>query len=363
MFGAINEDGDQGPAVLPSIATGAPGIAGPRVDLRAKFTPHITILQGIKEAAGGEIMHARGCAITGDDTSGIADAVKMARAAEVAIVCVGTRSGLVEGATSGESSDRADLALTSAQQCLVEEVVGTGTPTIVVLVNGGILAVPWIAEHVPAVIEAWLPGEEAGHALADIIFGDANPSGRLPVSLPRATGQVPIYYNHKPSGGRSNWRGNYVDAPSTPLYPFGHGLSYTTFEYGDLRLSATEVHASGAVDITVDITNTGERSGDEIVQLYVHDVVASTTRPVKQLAGFARVSLDPGQTRTVTFVLDLSQLGLYDPQMRLVVEPGTVEVMVGASSGDIRTKATFDVIGEIRELRRDEIRATAIAVS
>jgi len=347
MFGAISEDGDaEAAGNIPSVATNAPGVAGPRVDLRAAFTPHVTVRQGVREAApGSEVMYARGCGITGDDTSVIAEAVKTAKAAEVAIVCMGTRSGLVEGATSGESSDRTDLALTSAQQLLVEEVVATGTPTVVVLINGGILAVPWIADHVPAIIEAWCPGEEGGHALADVIFGDVTPSGRLPVSLPRTTGQVPIYYNHKPSGGRSNWRGNYVDSPSTPLYAFGYGLSYTTFGYGELRLSATDVPAEGAVEISIDVTNTGERAGEEVVQLYVHDVIASTTRPVKQLAGFERVALEPGQGCTVTFTLDMSQLALYDPEMRLVVEPGTVEVMVGASSEDIRSRATFEVVG------------------
>jgi beta-glucosidase len=365
MFGRIAESHEEAPSDgAPALAAVAPGQAGGRVDLREAFTPHVTIRQGIREAApSAEAIYARGCDIVGDDMSGIADAVKAARAAEVAVVCVGTRSGLVEGSTSGESSDRSDLSLTPAQQQLVESVVATGTPALVVLIGGGIVAIPWIAEHVPAIVQAWCPGEEGGHALADVLFGDVNPSGRLPVSMPRATGQVPVYYNHKPSGGRSNWRGHYVDGPATPLFAFGHGLPYTTFEYGELRLSPKEVPAEASLEISVDITNSGKRAGDEIVQLYVHDVVASTTRPVQQLAGFARVSLRAGETRTIAFTLDTSQLALYDAEMRFVVEPGTIEVMVGASSADIRSRAIFEIVGDVRELRRADRRSTKVTLS
>jgi beta-glucosidase len=328
------------------------------------FPRTVTLLEGIRSAAepGTEILHAKGCEITGDSRAGFAEATAAARRAEVAIVCVGGRSGLVDDCTSGEFNDSAHLGLTGAQQALVEAIVATGTPTVVVLVNGRPLALPWIAEHVRAVLEAWIPGEEGGHAIAAALFGGVNPAGRLPVSIPRHVGQLPVHYDHKPSGRRSQIRGDYTDLPSTPLYPFGHGLSYTRFEYANLAIEPARIAPDGEVAISLDVRNAGDRDGCEVVQLYLNDAVASATRPVKELRGFARVEVVAGRSRRVGFRLDASQLGFYDPEMRFVVEPGTIRVMVGASSEDIRLEGRFEIDGKTRELSRAEIVPTRVEV-
>lgn len=321
------------------------------------FVPTITPLAGIRAAvaAGTAVRHVAGCAITGDDAGGIAEAVAAARAAEVAVVCVGGRSGLMPDCTSGEFRDASDLGLTGVQQQLVEAVIATGTPTVVVLVNGRVFALPWIAAHTPAIVEAWLPGEEGGGAVADVLFGAVNPSGRLPISLLRTVGQVPVYHGHKSGGGRSQMLGDYSDGPTTPLWPFGHGLSYTRFTYADLAVAPARATAEAPIAVSCAITNDGARAGEEVVQLYVRDVVARVTRPVKQLVGFARVPLEPGATRRVTFRLDPSQLAFFDEAMRFVVEPGEFQVMIGASSADIRLTGGFAIDGAERVLSMREV--------
>lgn len=326
----------------------SPRPAGAGINLGLHFIRTVTVLEGIRAAVSAqtEILIAQGCDILGPSTAGFAEAVEVARRAEVAVVVVGERSGLVDGCTSGESVDRADLGLPGVQQQLVEAIVATGTPVVVVLINGRPLALPWIAEHVPAIVEAWIPGEESGHAIAGVLFGDVNPAGRLPLSVPRGVGQLPVYYNHKPSGGRSHWKGDYADLPASPLFPFGHGLAYTTFTYANLTIEPAEIDARATVRIGADITNAGGRAGEEVVQLYLHDVVASVTRPVQELKGFVRIVLDPGETRRVTFDVGASQLAFYDLDMRYVIEPGTIDVMVGASSADIRLRGAFSIAGE-----------------
>jgi len=305
----------------------------------------VTPLEGIRAAVSErcELRHARGCDVTGDDADGLDEAAALARWAEVALVFVGGRSGLTADCTTGEFRDASDLGLTGLQQPLVERIVATGTPTVVVLVDGRVHALPWIAEHVPAVIQAWIPGEEGGAAIADVLFGIEAPSGRLPVSLPRSVGQVPAYYNHKTGGGRSQMLGDYIDGSPRPLFPFGHGLSYTEFAYGDLRIEPDRIPADGEVRIGLEVRNAGARAAEEVVQLYLRDPVASLTRPVKQLAGFARLALAPGAAQRVTFVLDPAQLAFYDGDMALAVEPGEVEVHVGASSDDLRLAGRFVV--------------------
>ena len=335
MFGDIKE-GDVSPR------------PGGGVNLAQHFVPMVSVLAGIKRKVSARtiLRHAPGCEVLDTSTDGFATAVAAARQSEVAVVVVGDKSGLVDGCTSGESIDRADLGLPGVQQALVEAIVATGRPVVVVLINGRPLALPWIAEHVPAALEAWLPGEEGGTAVADVLFGDYNPGGKLPISLPVTVGQVPVYYNHKPSGGRSNWKGDYVGVSSQPLFPFGHGLSFTRFEYANLEISPQQVGASGTVSIQLDVTNAGERRGEEVVQLYVHDVVASVTRPVKELKGFERIELAAGERKRVRFDLAVRQLAFYDRQMRRIVEPGTIEVMVGSSSADIRVTGQFEIVGE-----------------
>jgi beta-glucosidase len=329
------------------------------------YRPMVSILEGVRSALGPstEVRTARGCEIRGDDPSQLSSAVEAARASQVAIVCVGGKSGLLPEDTSGEFRDASDLRLTGLQQRLVEEVVATGTPTVVVLVGGRVFAVPWIAEHAGALLEAWCPGEQGGHAVADVLFGAANPAGRLPISMPHSVGQVPVYYNHRSGSGRSQFLEDYVDGPSRPLFPFGHGLSYTSFAYGPLSLSSEAPHPTEVVRISLDVANTGPRDGEEVVQLYLRDEFASSSRPVRQLAGFVRLPLGAGESRRVTFHLDLSQLGFYDPGMRFVVEPGGVEVQVGASSEDIRQSARFEIQGELRELSTADIAPTRVEVA
>jgi len=323
------------------------------VNLAQHFVPMVSVLEGIKRkvSARTTIRHATGCDVLGASTEGFAAAVTAAHQSDVTIVVVGDRSGLVDGCTSGESIDRADLGLPGVQQALVESIVATGRPVVVVLINGRPLALPWIVERVPAIIEAWLPGEEGGTAIADVLFGDYNPGGRLPISVPATVGQVPVYYNHKPSGGRSNWKGDYVGVSSKPLFPFGHGLSFTRFEYANLRVAPSQVDAAGTVQVEVEVTNVGDRGGEEVVQLYVNDVVASVTRPVKELKGFERVALDPGESRNVCFNLPVSAFAFYDRDMRLVVEPGTTSVMVGSSSENIHLTGQFEIICEAQVVR------------
>jgi len=366
LFGAMS-DASLAPrpqdthAAAPALA---PGVAARKLDLADYFVPYVSVLDGIRRALSPatELLVARGCDVTGPSTDGFAEAVDAARRADAAILVLGGRSGLVDGCTSGESIDRAELGLPGVQNALVRAVAATETPLVVVVIDGRPLALTSVAELAPALVLAWLPGEEGGAAVADVLFGAISPSGRLPVSLPRAVGQLPVFYNHKPSGGRSQWRGAYVDLPTQPLFVFGHGLSYTRFEYAALALAQTQVPASGVLEVSIDVSNAGAHSGDEVVQLYLHDLVASSTRPVKQLAGFARVTLAPGETKRVGFRVDLSQLAFYDPEMKLVVEPGAVEVLLGASSEDLRARATFEITGTRRVLSRDEIRPTQVSV-
>ena len=343
--------------------TGPPGAAD-ELTLDELFVPMVTVLDGIRAAVtdGCEVHSARGCEILTDSTRDFEEAVELARGADVAIVVVGGRSGLVEGCTSGEFCDRAELGLFGVQTELVLAVVATGTPTVVVLINGRPLALSRLVDDVPALLEAWLPGEEGGHAIADVLFGRTSPAGRLPVTLPRAVGQLPLYYNHKPSGARSPLHGDYVDLSTQPLFPFGHGLSYTHFEYKDLQLGARELPATGTLEISLDVTNAGERAGEEVVQLYVRDRVASLTRPVKELKGFLRLGLEPGETRTAVFELDLGQLAFYDADMVFLVEPGTVEIMLGSSSEAIWLRGEIEITGPPRRLRSIDVAPTRVRV-
>jgi beta-glucosidase len=292
----------------------------------------VTLLEGLKAALpSASITHTRGADIVGESTAGFDEAVAAARRAEVAVLAVGE-----SGEMSGEAASRSSLDLPGVQLDLVKAVHATGTPVVVVLFNGRPLSIGWIAEHVPAILEAWFPGTEAGHAIADVLVGAVNPGGKLPVTFPRAVGQVPIYYNHKSTGrpptAENKFTSKYIDLPWTPLYAFGYGLSYTTFEIRDLRLSAQTIRPDGQVRVAASVTNTGSRAGDEVVQLYIQDIASTVTRPVRELKGFTRVAVAPGETRQVEFVLTPTELGFYDREMRFVVEPGAFKVWVGNSS-------------------------------
>ncbi len=307
----------------------------------------VTLLAGIQARAAGRqgmtVAHAKGCEIEGASTDGFAEAVRLARQAELAIVAVGEASAM-----SGEAASRSSLDLPGHQLDLVKAVHATGTPTIVVLFNGRPLTIGWVADNVPAILEAWLPGTEGGNAIADVLFGDVNPAAKLPVTFPRVVGQVPLYYNHlntgRPPEADNRYTSKYLDVPSEPLFAFGHGLSYTRFQLSNLKLSRRDIPRDGRLAVSVDVQNIGDRPGDEIVQLYIRDLVASVVRPVKELAGFERVSLQAGETKTVRFELGPERLGLYNRQLQFVVEPGEFRVTVGTSStGGLVDR--FEVVG------------------
>ena len=322
--------------------------------IREHFPESVSVLAGIRAvlSADTQIHYAPGCEINSDDTSGFAEAVAAAQQAQVAVVVVGGRSGLAPHCTCGESIDRAELGLPGIQQQLVEAIHATGTPLVVVLLNGRPYALPWIAEHVPAVLEAWLPAQEGGTAVAHVLFGKVNPGGKLPMTFPRDPGQLPLYYNAKPSGCRTHWQGNYIDMTVAPLFPFGHGLSYTQFAYSNLQIAPEEVTPTGTVSIRIDVKNIGTRAGDEVVQLYLSDRVGSVTRPVRELKGFERIALLPGETKTVIFEVPVTHLAFYNRAMDVVVEPGAVDVMVGSSSVDIRASGEFEITGDVTKVER-----------
>ncbi len=321
------------------------------------FIPAMSILSGIKAqvSATTQIHYAKGCAVNDTVTDGFAEAVEAARQAQVAIVVVGDKAGLTDDCTSGEARDRADLQLPGVQSQLVKAIYDTGTPIVLVMINGRPVSLGWIAESVPAILEAWFPSEEGGNAVADVLFGDVNPGGKLPITFPRSVGQVPIYYGHKPSGGRSHWKGDYVETSSKPLYPFGFGLSYTQFEFSNLRLDEATAPVGGEITVQIDVTNVGERSGDEVVQLYIRQNATTVTRPVKELKGFQRVTIEPQQMQTVSFCLKINQLGFYDQAQKFVVEPGKVEIMVGNSSQDIPCTGEFEILGSKTEIHASKV--------
>jgi beta-xylosidase len=216
---------------------------------------------------------------------------------------------------------------------------------VAVLINGRPLAISYLDEKANAILEAWVPGEEGGAAIAGTLFGDGNPGGKLAMTFPRSTGQIPTYYNHKPSGGGSHWFIDYVNEPVTPLYPFGHGLSYTSFEYGNFFIDKSEATEGDTVKVRCTIKNTGDREGEEVVQLYVCDTYASLPRPVKELKGFVRMALQPGEHKTITFHLPVNMLAFYDDVQKLNLEPGEIKVMLGSSSLDIRLDGKFEIRG------------------
>lgn len=306
----------------------------------------ITALRGIREsvATKSEILTSRGCDATGDSRSGFDEARELARRADVAIVVLGETAAM-----SGEAASRSDIGIPGVQEEFLKAICETGTPVVLVLMNGRPLTIPWEADHVQAILETWFLGVQTGKAIADVIFGDVSPSGKLPVTFPRSVGQIPLYYNRKNTGrpfaGDNNYTSKYLDIPNTPLYPFGYGLSYTSFAYSNLHVVTPKVREHDHVRIAVDVTNSGNRKGDEVVQLYVRDDVASITRPVKELKGFERISLEPGKTRTVMFSIGVDQLGFYDHSMKYVIEPGAFTVFVGGNS--VQTlEEKFEVVSE-----------------
>jgi len=309
----------------------------------------VSVLQGIKDKVGSssEVLFAEGCKITeslpdwdadkvvlGDpalNAKRIQDAVQVARKADVILLVVGENEQTSREAWAvNHLGDRDSLDLLGSQDDLAKAMVDTGKPVVVLLLHGRPNSINYIAEHVPAILEGWYLGQEGGTAVADVLFGDANPGGKLPITVPRTVGQLPDYYYQKPSAKRG-----YLGSTTQPLFPFGWGLSYTTFKYGNLRLDHPTMGTSGETKVSVDVTNSGKMRGDEVVQLYIRDEVSSVTRPVKELRGFRRITLEPGETKTVDFKLGFEQLSFLDRDMHKVVEPGTFKVMVGGNSVDL----------------------------
>ncbi|HYE81566.1 MAG TPA: glycoside hydrolase family 3 N-terminal domain-containing protein [Clostridia bacterium] len=300
--------------------------------------PIVTVLQGLRKRAGNtvEVLYEKGCDMHTLDSSHIRQAVEIAMESDVIIAVVGDDITL-----NGETRDRSALDLTGGQQLLLEALKETRKPLVVVLINGKPLTIPWIKENADAILEAWNPGMEGGNAVAAILFGDHNPCGKLAISFPRHAGQLPVYYNQLPG-----WHGgSYVEMTSEPLFAFGYGLSYNCYKYSNMELSSHRVTTDDTLVVSVEVHNSGEYEGTEIVQLYINDIYSSVTTPIKELKGFSRVTLKPGERKTVEIAVPVSTLSLVDRNKRTIVEPGEFEVMVGGSSrNEDLIKATFEVI-------------------
>jgi beta-glucosidase len=344
-------ENDGTPATLPLDPSKNTAVIGPLADNkhdmlgpwwgRGRDEDAVTVLEGIKGQSSGTVTYAAGCTILdkeppantpADECGSLTDIAGALDGADQVVLALGESRG-----QSGEAASRSEIDLPGLQEQLVAQVKATGKPFVVVLFNGRPLTLDGVADQAPALLEAWFPGIEAGNAVADVLFGKVNPGGKLPVSFPRRVGQVPIYYNHEPTGRPcdpgSKYNSRYRDLPSCdPLYEFGYGLSYTTFSVSGLRLSSQSVSRDGSLKAFVDVVNTGDREGDEVVQLYINDPVASISQPVRRLRGFERVTLAPGEKRTVGFRLDRSDFGFYDNRGRFVVEPGRIDVYAGSSS-------------------------------
>jgi len=347
---------------LRSLAVIGPNAAALRLGGYSGIPSHrVTVLDGIRAKAGKEIeiLYAEGCGITQStndagqmwqddevllpdparDEALIAEAVETARKADVALLVLGDNEQTCrEGWSENHLGDRDSLDLPGRQEELLQAVYATGKPVVLILIQGRPASINFAAEHIPAVLECWYPGQEGGTAVADILFGDVNPGGKLPITFPRSAGQIPAYYYHKPSARRG-----YLFTSAEPLFPLGHGLSYTTFAYSNLHLSSVKIAPDKSTTLSVDVTNTGDRAGDEVVQFYVRDSLSTrVTRPVKLLKGFERITLQPGDCKPVSFLVGPEQLQFLDENMKLTVEPGQFELMVGGSS-----KTTQSIILEV----------------
>jgi beta-glucosidase len=307
----------------------------------------VTVLDGIRARAGKQVkvLYSEGCRITQpgswqqdevlpsdpvEDRKLIDEAVKVARKADVVVLAIGGNEQTSREAWNlKHMGDRPNLDLIGRQEELVEAIAATGKPVIVLLFHGRPNSIQLVAEQAAAVFECWYLGQETGRAVADVLFGDYNPGGKLPISVPRSAGHLPVFYNYKPSARRG-----YLFDDVTPLYPFGFGLSYTSFRVGNVRLSKRRMASTGSAEVLADVANTGTRAGTEVVQMYIRDLVSSVTRPVKELKGFRRIALEPGETATVRFEITPELLAFWDVNMKYVVEPGDFEIMVGTSSAD-----------------------------
>jgi beta-glucosidase len=338
------------PAKLKTIAIIGPNANRGLLGGYSGVPPHaVTVLDGIRARLAGSrvnVLHAQGCQITiggswnqdavtpgdpAEDAKQIAEAVEVAKKSDVVILAIGDNEQISREAWSrSHMGDRTSLDLFGRQGDLLKTLVATGKPVVVLLFNGRPISINYAAQHAPAILECWYLGQEAGHAVAEILFGDHNPGGKLPISIPRSVGHLPVFYNHKPSARRG-----YLFDEVSPLFAFGFGLSYTKFNFKNIRLAKRKITRAGATQVFVDVTNTGKRAGTEVVQLYIRDCVSSVTRPVKELKGFAKISLSAGETKTVTLDITPESLAFWDVKMKCVVESGEFKILVGSSSRDV----------------------------
>lgn len=300
--------------------------------------------QGMINKLGGEskLIYARGCGIEDTSRAGFSEAISAAMAADVVVMSVGERRDM-----SGEAKSRSDIGIPGVQEELIKAIVATGKPVVVMINAGRPLVFDWVSENVPAILYTWWLGSEAGNAIADVLFGDYNPSAKLPMSFPRTEGQIPIFYSHfntgrpAPNDESRFYRSAYIDLSIHPRYEFGYGLSYTTFKYDNLRLSGKKMKKTEKIEAAVTITNTGSLEGEEVVQLYLRDRVGSVVRPVKELKDFQKIKLQPGESKTITFIIDKEKLSFYNSKLQWQAEAGEFDLMIGSSSSDIRVKDEF----------------------
>jgi len=291
-----------------------------------------------------KLLYAKGCDVTGDNKDGFAEAVETAKQADVVILSIGERHDM-----SGEAKSRSDIHLPGVQEDLVKAVMATGKPVVVLINAGRPLVFNYTADNVPAILYTWWLGTEAGNAIANVLFGDYNPSGKLPMTFPREVGQVPIYYNHFSTGrpakdeNSTNYVSAYIDLKNSPKFPFGYGLSYTTFDYSGLKLSSTKIKSNETIKVSFQLKNTGKVAGEEVAQLYLKDKFGSVVRPILELRDFQKVKLNAGESKTIEFTIDKEKLSFYNNKLEWVAEPGDFEVMIGTSSADIKLKSDFEL--------------------
>ncbi|HEY4208869.1 MAG TPA: beta-glucosidase BglX [Puia sp.] len=305
----------------------------------------VSLYEGVQQQAGSaHLLYAKGCDITDTSRAGFAEAVETARQADVVIMAVGERADM-----TGEAKSKADIHLPGVQEELIKAIQATGKPVVVLLMAGRPMVFNWTAKHMPAILYTWWLGNEAGNAIADVLFGRYNPSGKLPVTFPRAIGQIPIYYNHLNTGRPAkdekdvNYVSAYTDLYNSPQYAFGHGLSYTDFTYRNLTLNKRSLRGNESIQISLDVQNTGKYDGEETVQLYLRDVVAQPLRPVKELKDFIKVRLASGESKKVSFTIDRSKLAFYNDKLELITQPGEFQVFIGSASDDIRLQDSFQL--------------------
>jgi beta-glucosidase len=303
--------------------------------------------EGLQNKVGNtvKLLYAKGCEIEGDNKDGFAEAIAVANQADVVILSIGERRDM-----SGEAKSRSNLRLPGVQEDLIKAIQATGKPVVVLINAGRPLIFNWTADNVPAILYTWWLGSEAGNAIADVLFGDYNPSGKLPMSFPREEGQIPIYYNHFNTGrpakneNETNYVSAYTDLKNSPKFPFGYGLSYTTFEYSNLKLSKNKMKSAESIEVSLTVTNSGKVAGEEVVQLYLRDKVGSVVRPIIELKDFQKIKLNAGETKTVKFTIDKEKLSFYNAALQWVAEPGDFDVMIGSSSADIRLRDSFELL-------------------